>query len=246
MAPLLPVLDVTDDQGIFRLPMEIRHHIYGYLTMEELIISPVPGTDIASVSTRPPTTSILTTSKSVAADVFSYFMNKSLWCINVQYAFNFFRADPDLNGLVSWPFISYLRKVHLVVTITRSLMQDYPSLTLTDYCKELQDRLSKVCSALSSAKQLDMVSITFNDGSLKNAPIAKAQIFNDLRRLPQQTMIHARSLTSVDIPSNLVSTRYETPQPPDTPLDIPQKRFLHFIHGHGDHNLAARLRREQA
>ncbi|KAG8626412.1 hypothetical protein KVT40_005357 [Elsinoe batatas] len=239
LTPLLPSFEVTDICGIFSLPLEIRHQIYSYLISCETITSPVAGTDIASVSLKPPSTVILTVSKSLSADAYCYFIENSLWCVNIQYAFNFFRADPDLNGLVSWPFVQHLRKIHLVITITKTLLLEYPSLTLGMYCNELAARLAKICQSLSSASHLKIVYISFRDDSARSAPEQKAQIFQGLARLPELTEIYVKELTSIDMPENTVPGSESL----RSQCNNPDGRFVHFLNRQNRHSLTTRFRK---
>ncbi|KAF2221179.1 hypothetical protein BDZ85DRAFT_25229 [Elsinoe ampelina] len=244
LTPLLPTFEVSDPCGLFRLPLEIRHQIYSYLISRETISSPVAGADIASVSLKPPSTVVLTVSKSLSADVFSYFIENSLWCVNIQYAFNFFRADPDLNGLVSWPFVQHLRKIHLVVTINRALLLEYPGLTVGMYCMELAARLDKICQTLSSAGHLKTVLISFHDGSTKSAPEQKAQIFEGLSRLPKHTEIHTGALQSIDISEVSISSSGSGPL--WSRFSNPNQRFIHFLDSQNHHSLSFRVRKAAA
>lgn len=240
ISPIIPTLEVKDTEHLFRLPPEIRYQIYSYLIPEEHALSPVRGVDIASATHRPPKPYLLSINKSIASDIFTYFVDQTTWSINVQYAFNFFRKDPDLDGLVSWSLLPHIRKVHLMVTIDRNLMLEYPNLTLDKYCKELSQRCDKVCKALTSAQHLDRISISFLDGSSRSASDQKARIFRGLQDLPEQTRLAITLLESIDIPASAAFSHTEDRPQNEAYQDDPMSRFLQFMDAHGYTGLETR------
>lgn len=184
-----------EESPLLSLPTELRLHIYSYLAPRETCRFPVRAVDVASVSYRPPSISLLLVNRAISTEVLEYFMSHAVWKINVQYSFNFFRLDPDLDGFDQWPALRHVRHVELLVTLDGHLMGEYPSLGLDKYCAELANRAAKACKALRDSRRLQSVLVSFKDSSRDDAWAVKQHIFEALAILPKHLSIRCGLLT---------------------------------------------------
>lgn len=184
------------DNSLFRLPWEIREQIYDLLMPQELILHPVPGVAIASISRLPPSTTWLLIDKRTSTEIFDYFMDRTTWRIVVRYSYNFFRHDAQMNGLLAWPRLRRLERVDLVCVIEQHFLESYPSLGLEKYCLDTATSTLRLSKALARNVHLRVVTICVDDTTVLSKWNHKCPIFESLSALASQCPVKCGKITS--------------------------------------------------
>ena len=169
--------------ALFRLPLELRQHIYALLLPRENVSHPLPGVGITSISHRLPAAAYLNIHPQLTDEILDYFYSITTFKLIFSHAFNFFRIDPDLSRLERSPTLRQLRKVEIVFFCDILLLNQYPSFGLAQFCKEIGRRAARACEVLSHAKKLRSVTVSWIDTTLTGGWEEKATILQPLRRL---------------------------------------------------------------
>lgn len=99
---------------LFRLPLELRQHIYSFLLPAETNFTPIPAAGINSVNYRPPSLSLLTIHPTITAEILNDFYSLSTWKIVCGHSYNYFRIDPELMHLERSRCLARMEKVEMM------------------------------------------------------------------------------------------------------------------------------------
>lgn len=186
------------DNPLFRLPSEIRAYIYDILMPKEILLHPVPGVAIASISRLPPSTSWLLIDKRTSTEIFDFFMNLTTWRIVIRYSYNFFRHDANMKGVLTWPRLRRVRNLEFVFVIEQDFLDCYPSLGLEKYCENTAKNARNVCAALTLNTNLRRVTVHLDDTTSASDWKAKYCIFQSLCLLTCESPFQCGKISSPD------------------------------------------------
>lgn len=173
---------------LFRLPLELRQHIYSYLLpLGETVSHPLPAVGITSVTPRPPAAALLNIHPRLTHELLAYFYARATWKLVFAHAFNFFRVDPDLRRLAASPALPRLRRVELVFFCDALLLRAYPSFGVASLVEEIRRRAERACDVLrTGARRLREVVVSWIDTTETGAWEEKKAILEPLRKLATQ------------------------------------------------------------
>lgn len=171
---------------IFRLPVELREHIYDYLLELECPgqgSHPLPGVGITSVSRAPPSLNLLLLHPTITTELLDRFYSQAVLKTVISHAFNFFRTDPELRHLESSYALKRMKNVELVFFQDLLLLKEYPSFGLEHFCAEIRRRAERACDVLLQAPELKHVTVSWIDTTRIGGWAEKARILEPLRKL---------------------------------------------------------------
>lgn len=169
--PMLPILC---------LPPEIRHEIYSYLLPAEPLSYPIPTLNIVAVSHRPPKPALLVVNSQLTKDVQDYYNAVATWKITISHAFNFFRIDPTFSNLAGSRYLKTFQRLEIRFFFDGSLIKDYPSFGTNDFCNEMKRRATRACEVLSSAPNLEHITVSWIDTTTSGTLEEKVQVLSPL------------------------------------------------------------------
>lgn len=172
--------------AFFRLPIELRQHIYDYLLQLDTPgqgSHPLPGVGITSVTHAPPCLSLLLLHPTVTAELLDRFYSQATLKTVISHAFNFFRTDPELRQLEASYALRRMQNIEVVFFQDILLLKDYPSFGLEAFCSEIQRRADRACDVLLKASELRHVTISWIDTTRIPGWAEKARILEPLRKL---------------------------------------------------------------
>lgn len=199
MSPMFRVQEPTMPPvpPLFRLPLELRQHIYSYLFPNEPSSHPIPSLNIISVSHTPPSPSFLAVNSKLTADIEAYYLHNATWKFIVSHAFNYYRVDPQLSNLACSRVLRKLQRVELVLFFDGSLLRDYPSFGTEKMYNEVKRRASRFCEVLATAPHLTDVTVSWIDTTLGGSSSSweeKASILEPLALLKDRVRFHTGEL----------------------------------------------------
>ncbi|KAL9536275.1 hypothetical protein SMMN14_01755 [Sphaerulina musiva] len=148
---------------LFRLPLELRQHIYSFLLPAETNFTPIPAAGINSVNYRPPSLSLLTIHPTITAEILNDFYSLSTWKIVCGHSYNYFRIDPELMHLERSRCLARMEKVEMMFFVDGEFILDYPSFGIPRLCTEIAKRAHRACQVLLQAPELRIIVVSWWD-----------------------------------------------------------------------------------